>query len=201
MEALSNSPNCSVGIKLSEMCKKSCEQLNYVIVSSLSDIEQRLLFIRTGASSLFNICSDHVEKYITKYTFRTNQKFCCDPLAVHKKRATCEAVIDIDLSDHIHTLSGMRLVPGKKLCKHCEVKLKEGYFVSPENDMREPSPKGSEILTTKSNTLSIDRHDIEDFSPSGVALPEFGFREYYPAEQNIPTQTIMSSSTGSSSGP
>jgi hypothetical protein len=94
--------NCLVGTAVSKLCRTmSCDKSNNLMVQSLRDADQRLLFLRTGQSSLFDICSDHVEKYVKAYTFRTNKKFCCDPDVIHKNRVNCALVVNIDLSDEL----------------------------------------------------------------------------------------------------
>jgi hypothetical protein len=168
-------------------------------VQSLSFVEQRLLFFRTGQSSLFNICSDHVEKYIKTYTFRTNQKFCCDPYVKHKKRVNCELVVSIDLSDELFELSGMRIIPGKKLCRRCDMELRKGKKLSLEDDL-ESFPEAVGELSTEKNTFDINRNASEDFSPSAVFLQGESFCEYFPEEQSRDLErNSIPSNTGHSS--
>ena len=81
---------CSVGAALnSDHCHRltHCRKTGYIRLNNLSENDKKLLEWRCGKNFTNeddNICYHHEKLYISSYV--RLQKYCCDPLKVHKKK-------------------------------------------------------------------------------------------------------------------
>ena len=115
----------------------------------ISTSELRLLRIRSGIQKRKKqICQAHLKKWVESYS--SHQLFCCDPFETHpretkgkragqvKSKGTFE--ISLELRDKAKC-AGIVLVPGKKLCPACKMKLvamlKERSTISPKGIVRQ----------------------------------------------------------------
>jgi hypothetical protein len=123
-----------------------------------------------------------VEKYIDNYTVRTNQKYCCDPYEGHKKRISCAKVISSALSDDLLRLSGVRVIPGRKICRNYETKLRKCVNL-PENllpsvTVCEPTTEEVNLSTSDSIPQDMEKIATESGLPSTSRNPGQGNIEF-----------------------
>ena len=78
---------CSIGLDLNDDCHKTAYSRNtgLILATELSQENKRMLEWRSGLtlSDKSTICVHHEELFLSR--FESLQKYCCDPLNVHKK--------------------------------------------------------------------------------------------------------------------
>ena len=84
----------------------------------LSEEESWLLEVRENMKVEL-LCDAHYQRSVSRYEFY--DKYCSDPFNVHKKRSALRlSLISIEMYNHDHSL-----VPGKKLCMHCNARVQK----------------------------------------------------------------------------
>lgn len=124
---------CGGGIK---------NDVNVVPYSALTDLDQLLIKKRAApADEIEAICDHHID-YFFKY-FSSRQEWCCDPFKKHKIRNNYRLeIITLHTALEFSQISAeISLVPGKKLCNNCVIKVKE--FISTKKTIQS-NPSGNQ---------------------------------------------------------
>ena len=79
---------CSIGLDLNDDCHKTAysRTTGLILATELSQENKRMLEWRSGLtlSDESTICVHHEKVFLSRY--ESLQKYCCDPLNVHKKK-------------------------------------------------------------------------------------------------------------------
>jgi hypothetical protein len=112
---------CSVGVKLSEMCDSVSygKRKEVKDVDSLPEDSVKLLKLRVS-DDIIDVCTYHRKKYLDNYTHLFGRT-CCDPYTQHKKiiRKSLRKISLAMAENNRH----LRLTPGKSLCSYCYNKV------------------------------------------------------------------------------
>ena len=127
---------CSIGVQLNERCEFKSSSCELTSTKKFTRDENRCFQLRTGLSAVYTLCSHHLEKYFTKYTFITSQDCCCNPWEIHKKKVKVKAektsIMLLGFTEAVLKNLGLKLVPGKLLCQNCRWKLIKSAKISSE---------------------------------------------------------------------
>lgn len=116
---------CAIGKFLNNTCSEidNPVYLSQFDSETLNNLNLRLNSSFCGSVSEY-ICNRHKHKFIDSYT--AERKKCCDPNEIHKNAVRGDLrIITLNLSNEYYKEAKKRLIPGNKLCKRCEQKIKE----------------------------------------------------------------------------
>ena len=147
---------CPLGELQNDNCSNGSSATLYVLTKE----ERVLLNLRTG-HSVTTVCDAHRIAYLKLYVM--NQKKCCDSHGIHKKRSVTRGlkVITVSMAQQQST-SGLKLVPGKKLCTLCR-KNRSSPQQFPD------SPSGDEAADTSKEPSDDDFGAQEDMVTSRIS--------------------------------
>lgn len=169
--------DCSVGQHCGTECHKKSytKSVKIINVETLSDVEKRLISLRSGidAEKFINICAHHKIYFLQK--FETYQTFCFDPFQTHRKRITKNLrPVTLEFSDQINNIPHIltKAIPGQKVCNSC----REQYY-----KCRNESDVGLEIEKLPDELLDIESHlskeeALEEINSSLVDIGESPFK-------------------------
>lgn len=97
------------------------------------------------------ICQTHENRLLTK--FELTNKWCCNPFRVHKARNDYRLlVIDLGLAQAADSLEDVKLIPGHKLCFHCNRKVHESLATTPINEVQSQTQDSQETPSTEGSS-------------------------------------------------
>ncbi|XP_072144982.1 uncharacterized protein [Dermacentor andersoni] len=108
-------PNCSLG---PNGCHRTIYVKNQYIssVKELSELDRRLLILRSKCTLDDTVCGHRHHLYVNKYTSHIASKWCSNPFLSHIRNYRGSSAISLSLSDSHPSLD---LIPGTRLCQAC----------------------------------------------------------------------------------
>ena len=169
-----NKNMCSIGKFIGDQCDKITHtrgRIGREQKENLSEDEIELLSRRCGLlnDTLNDVCFHHLEVFLLRYT--RNQKKCCDPYQTHARVVkSAPHEIDISLCEMAFEKLGIRLIPGKKLCKRCNSKMQKSLEEMDMEVDEETSQDEAFDDDADAGAANTDAADA-DFIPD-IALPD-----------------------------
>lgn len=167
---------CSVGQHCGTECHKKSytKSVKLINVELLSDIEKRLIILRSGVNNelFLSICAHHKTYFLNK--FETYQTFCFDPFQTHKKRITKTLrPVTLEFSYQINDISSVHIkaIPGHKICNACR---EECYKHRNEIDVGLEDEEPTDNLLDISNIESVlsKEETLQEINSSLVDIGE-----------------------------
>ena len=154
---------CAIGKTHLYSSTKCSEERKFI--AELSGENQILIACRANIeiNDDMQICCNHETRIINKFIFF--EKWCCDPFGIHVKNIDNRLeIISLEMADEAKYLLSdlkIRLVPGKKLCHACNLRIKENLKLSKEHEDLNPY---SEPLSGQTSTTACSEeveHEIQ----------------------------------------
>ena len=149
---------CSMGKLLKENCSartSSMDDIAFKALNNLSEEQFELLELRSGVMLNKNnevICNHHENLFLNKFSFY--EKYCCDPLKIHKKLVKSGLrIVTMPLSQKFIIVK-----PGQKLCSTCRQKLKAIY----PSQSKSNTPSDNEIELSELRNFIANVNKIID---------------------------------------
>jgi hypothetical protein len=161
---------CFIGLRLNEQCHFRSSSSELTQTSDLSKEENRCIELRTGLTSVSDLCNHHLDKYLKRYTYITSQEYCCNPLKVHKKKIKVKqdrsSIMSLQFTESVFKMMRIKLVPGQLLCYNCKWKVTNQIGVKIDSAFEDIDPvKPSSSAEIGCSIPSENQREVaEDFA-------------------------------------
>lgn len=126
---MSSTESCCVSGNVSDECHNDLWRAEKILhkINTLSEEDREILKLRvTGLKEIDDqsICDSHYKRYIQFYS--SAEWKCCDPYSVHSKSVQNDLhIATLGFSKNVQKICKLSIIPGKKLCKNCQKRLRQ----------------------------------------------------------------------------